>query len=206
MDPATILSLIPTAIDLAQYVYKVTSTVYKVYSAENRLPAPYEDLYRQLPLIIQILRRLEQSLAAKGDADEEHAITTALEGAQHSLQQLSGLMDSIVPHKEDSVALQTWKAIRLVDQESKVTERKAGLLDYVYILNAFHSIPGTASEDGNALFWVPLTLHPDLVGRDHLVGTLTDQLSAKTHCTLVGMGGVGYEPADSSPISKADFL
>lgn len=132
MDP---VSAAGTAAQFLMLAYAVSSRITRYCKSTAHVPAIYQDLSTQIPLLAELFRSLEGDPAVNPD----QRLELVLKGCIRNLTALNKILTKVLPEKGDSVASRVLKALRSVNAENTAKECKAELESYKTTLTLYLS-------------------------------------------------------------------
>ncbi|KAI9859671.1 MAG: hypothetical protein M1813_006602 [Trichoglossum hirsutum] len=182
---------------------KVLARLREFHSIAQTAPSVFQDITTQLPLIADIMTRIEKGCRDDSlTADTQRALSHVVEGCFRQVTLLGGLIERILPTLADSTFRRTWKAIASVRKEREIVMIQRTLETYKSTL-MLHFSQGTKASTAlavreNAYYEIPSLRVSQFVERLELLeeiktsftNTATNASRPKT-VVILGMGGQG---------------
>ena len=117
----TVIGLASSIVTFVDVSTKVLERLREFHSIAKETPGVFRHITIQLPLLIDIMRRIERGCAEGSfSADTQCALSRVVEGSLSQITMLDGLIKKILPASTDSKLQRVWKAIASVPKEKDV--------------------------------------------------------------------------------------
>ncbi|XTI89109.1 hypothetical protein V2W45_1343896 [Cenococcum geophilum] len=117
----TVIGLASSIVTFVDVSTKVLARLREFHSIAKETPRVFRHITTQLPLLIDIMRRIERGRAEGSfSADAQCALSRIVEGSLSQITMLDGLIKKILPTSTDSTLQRGWKAIASVRKEKDV--------------------------------------------------------------------------------------
>jgi hypothetical protein len=213
-EAIAVISFLSAIASLASYGSTVVTRLNEFRKNVKDLPASFLHISIQLPLLVEIVRRLS-SHASQGeiDSETEKLLAPVVQGLHNEIKKLDMVLLRVLPSAKASTWEKGVKAVKSVGAQKDVDEFAAVIRDYVSNLTAFQTTHnsdlirklGTFLEEQRSRSPTPeptprrsavwlnrYDSDPDFVGREGTMIEIERQLKEKNHrVALVGIGGVG---------------
>jgi len=202
MDPVTGIGLAAAILQFIEFAAKVVDRLADFGAAFENGPKLFRQIRTELPLILDILRRIQdRSKAGDLDTTTEIALCQVIQDCQRSAKQLNDLLDRTIPTPNASSWERKKKALISLTKDKTVKEIADSLHKYVGVLT-FHQVvdKGTSLDASSAndppVFWVvPFDRNTAFVGRESIIQQIYTAFSVKEgsrpKAALCGLGGIG---------------
>ena len=220
-EAIAVISFVSAICSLADYGTKVVTRLNEFRKSVKELPTSFLHISVQLPLLVEIVRRLSNQ-ASRGEIapDTEKLLKPVVEGLHNEIKKLDAILQKVLPSAKASTWEKGIKAVKSVGAQKEVDEFAAVIRDYVSNLTAFQSTHnsdlirrlGTFLEEqrlnaptpeptpARTSIWLnKYDSDADFVGREGTMIEIEQQLKEKNHrVALAGIGGVGYQLPQAS--------
>lgn len=117
----TVIGLASSIVTFVDVSTKVLERLREFHSIAKETPGVFRHITIQLPLLIDIMRRIERERAEGSfSANAQCALSHVVEGSLSQITMLDGLIKKILPASTDSTLRRSWKAIASVRKEKDV--------------------------------------------------------------------------------------
>lgn len=195
------VGLLASIASLIDVTSRSLSRLQECRSADIQLPALYQDVADQLPLVLEVMQTLQGRLRDRPlDHDTNNALSSAVQGCNRQISKIQKLIEKRALAGNESNLKRIRKAFGSVYDEKTLVESLRVLETYkttihIYMTNSTHD---THLEMTDAIYDIPSRQLSFFVGRQDVLEKLSDCLENTTvHSTrrkaaiLTGMGGQG---------------
>jgi N-terminal domain on NACHT_NTPase and P-loop NTPases len=120
-EALTVIGLASSIVTFVDVSTKVLERLREFHSIAKETPRVFRHITIQLPLLIDIMRRIEKERTEGSfSADAQCALSHVVEGSLSQITMLDGLIKKILPASTDSTLRRSWKAIASVRKEKDV--------------------------------------------------------------------------------------
>jgi hypothetical protein len=180
-----------------QFVDFGTKVIRRFQDFQERVgdvPAVFKNLKTRLPLLIDILKRIEDDVK-KGRYNEatQKALIPVVQSSRDQVEQLNEFLGKVLPGLEDSSWRRGTKAWLSVGQESKIQKIEDALAENIQLLT-IHQVTSPRLDEGKSVtkvFMVPFERDHQFINRKDILDEIDRNFSKRGRVALAGLGGVG---------------
>ena len=194
-EPIATISLVTSVISLIEFGIKVTTRLREYNSRTKGLPKMFKGLEVNLPLILDVLERI-QNHAESGKLldDTKKVLVPVILSAKEKIERLYEIFEKVVPSSTDSKLANSLKAAVSLKYESKVKLNTAALQEHLAVLVLHSSSQATLAEretPREPVFMVPFEQDSSFLDRKDVMQQVEERIARLNRVVLAGMGGVG---------------
>jgi tetratricopeptide (TPR) repeat protein len=194
MDPVLGFAIAGNTLQFLKLALTVSSRLRTYCKATSQVPAIFQELSVQIPLIVDICSKLEHNTSITPEL-----LDHVLKGCSRNLETLNEILSKVTPGSTDSIGSKALKSLRSVTIESKARECKAELESYKATLTLYLSAQRPFLEHPvqtlPTYHYLPSSGQAKFIGRKDILETTDHILKAGGRDTciavLLGMGGQG---------------
>ena len=194
-EPIATISLVTSVISLIEFSIKVTARFREYNNRTKGLPKMFKDLEVNLPLILDVLKRIQNHAESGKLLDEtREVLVPVILGAKEKIERLYEIFEKVVPSPTDSKLAKNLKAAVSLKYEGTVKSNTAALQEHLAVLVLHASSHATSSEpetQREPVFMVPFERDSDFLDRKDVMQQVEERLVRLNRVVLAGMGGVG---------------
>jgi hypothetical protein len=198
-EACAVVGLISSIIQFVDIGNRVVARLDDFLSCVDEVPKTFDDINRQLPLLINTLNQ------ARDQADSGHitnetakALGPVVDGCLAQVQKLEDIMARTIPTENESPWIRRFKAFSSLAHDKTVQRIRTEIDRYVLNLIYHQSIANQnslsirESSQRKPLFTVTFGRDPNFVGREDLIKEIDERLkTGYRRVPLAGIGGVG---------------
>lgn len=187
------VSAIAGLIDISCRVIKILDNF---HSRTNEVPQQLQNVYVQLPVVVNSLKRTEEKYK-RGSVDEEtaKALVSALTVCNRLISSLAEEPNKVLPLKNDTSLDRALKAIKSVSRDHGMQKKLKELDHYLLYFIALNTSDPTRLDieriPASSVFMIPTRKDPRFIDRPDLFKELNANLTSYGRAALAGIGGAG---------------
>ncbi|KAH0551387.1 hypothetical protein GP486_007398 [Trichoglossum hirsutum] len=202
-EAITAAGLAASIVTFADVSTKALARLREFHSITQEVPSVIQDITTQLPVIVDIMTRIEKRCGGSSlTADEQHRLSHVVDGCFRQVTLLNGLIEKMLPNLTDSKWQRTRKAIASIRKEKVIAVIQRTLETYKSTLTLHFSQGARASTFSAirecAYYEIPSLRVSQFVERVELLEKIKASFANTTTNTsyprtvvLLGMGGQG---------------
>ncbi|KAL8661871.1 MAG: hypothetical protein Q9202_005229 [Teloschistes flavicans] len=178
--------------------YRTTARLNELRSSGESIPALFQDVSDQLPLLLNVVGKLKNGIPSENLSEEvERSLLLAVNGCIRQTSEIKRSIDKWTPSPGESRIKRARKAFGSVLGEKKIIEALRILETYKSTLHmhstiSFRQLPPRPT---NQLYHLPCQPIAHFIGREDILAQLSDYLESdvlhRRVAVLIGMGGQG---------------
>ena len=207
-EALAIIGLINNIVTFVAYGQKVIDRLHDFETQVKDVPKALRDIKTGLPLLLSTLDETkDQARASLISEDLEAALSPVVNGCREQVEELEGILVTIVPSETDHKWQVRRKALSSVHQERKIKAIWDTLQRYVQLLTYYQATKGAGDLDlknylhttrsrsprpeARTLFLVPFERDHAYIDRAGIMQELDNKSKSHRRISLTGIGGVG---------------
>ena len=195
------IGLLASVASLIDITSRSLSRLQEYRSADGQLPILYQDVADQLPLVLEVMQKLQDRLQNRSlDQHTSSAFSSALNGCNRQIFKIQKNIEKRAPATNESNLKRIRKAFGSAHDEKNLIESLRVLETYKTTIHMYltNSTYDAHLDTPDAIYDIPSRQLSFFVGRQDILKTLSDHLEDGTTpsarrkaAILTGMGGQG---------------
>ncbi|KAL8907102.1 MAG: hypothetical protein Q9207_001593 [Kuettlingeria erythrocarpa] len=219
-EAVAVISFVAAVISLVDAGSKVLTRLNEFNAASQEIPESFKNVYAQLPIVLDALRRTEaRAKAGNVDRRTQEALIPTIQGCRDRVAGLYDILEDLLPTQRDSSFDRAIKAAKSLSKDKKVQKLLKDIDSYLTSLT-FHNTSGDAAPINHPqplrrLNMIPADRDKNFVDRPDIFRCLDLTTKEYGRAAIAGIGGVGktqiaveqcYRYRESHPSSNLLWL